>query len=283
MTIRAFKNYFFESLSGEYPAEEIGSFFNILCRDLLGLTRLELALDPQKELEEVNYYTLEAALQRLRKHEPVQYITGETEFYGLSFAVSKDVLIPRPETEELVEWILGNLQKKKKEDLKILDIGTGSGCIAIALAKNLPQAKVYAIDISEGALQLARQNAERNGVPVNFLKADILQLKELPEKYDFIVSNPPYVRELEKEEMQQNVLEFEPELALYVKDEDPLLFYRKISELAENALSPDGSLYFEINQYLGKETEELLKLKNFRTSLKKDIFGVDRMLRGDIS
>lgn len=283
MKIKAFKSYFFGSLAGEYSKEETGSFFNILCQHFLRLSRLELALDPEKELSSEELRKLEATLQRLQEHEPVQYITGETEFYGLQFRVDKNVLIPRPETEELVQWVIEDLQNRNKKNLRILDIGTGSGCIAITLAKNLPQAKVSALDVSEGALDLARENASRNEVQVSFLKADILHLDHLQESYDVIVSNPPYVRELEKKEMQRNVLEFEPELALYVENNDPLLFYRKVAELSRNALLAEGTLYFEINQYLGKETQELLEVKNFRTSLKKDIFGVDRMLKAQLS
>lgn len=278
MKIAAFKNHFFDTLAGEYSAEEVGSFFNILTREILGLSRFDLALDPQREISDGEVQKLKQALERLRQHEPVQYITGTTEFYGMEFYVDSNVLIPRPETEELVEWILQECEEQ--HEIHILDIGTGSGCIAISLAKHLPKAKVSAIDISEEAIKVARKNADHNKVEVNFFQVDILQADELPQNYDIIVSNPPYVRELEKKEMQRNVLEYEPETALYVKDEDPLLFYRKISGLASDNLKKGGKLYLEINQYLGKETEALLAEKNFQTRLKKDIFGVDRMLRG---
>lgn len=278
MKIAAFKNHFFDTLVGEYPAEEVGSFFNILTGEILGLSRLDLALDPQREISDGEVQKLKQALERLRQHEPVQYITGTTEFFGMKFYVDRNVLIPRPETEELVEWILQECEEQ--HEIRILDIGTGSGCIAISLAKHLPKAKVSAIDISEEAIKVARKNADHNKVAVKFFQEDILQANELPEKYDIIVSNPPYVRELEKKEMQRNVLEYEPDTALYVKDEDPLLFYRKISVLASDNLTRGGKLYLEINQYLGKETEALLAEKNFQTRLKKDIFGVDRMLRG---
>ncbi|NJY62203.1 peptide chain release factor N(5)-glutamine methyltransferase [Salinimicrobium sp. CDJ15-81-2] len=278
MKITAFKNHFFETLQDEYPKEETGSFFFILLQEFTGLTRLDLALDPQRELTEAQKQKLEQALDRLQDHEPIQYITGSTEFFGLNFKVDKNVLIPRPETEELVQWVLE--ESDSSVALRVLDIGTGSGCIAISLAKNLPQAKISAIDISEEALNVARENAELNQVSVEFLQKDILNTDPLPQQYDLIISNPPYVRELEKTEMQRNVLEHEPETALYVKDNDPLIFYRKITLLAAKHLNPGGKLYFEINQYLGKETEALLAEKNFQTRLKKDIFGVDRMLRG---
>lgn len=280
MRLSDLKKLFFDTLREIYPKEEIGSFLNILAGAYLQMNRLEMALSPEKELTPDQLEQFKEALERLQQHEPVQYITGKSEFFGLQFAVNKNVLIPRPETEELVEWILNDLQEQKNKDLEILDIGTGSGCIAIALAKNLPQAKVSAMDISPEALKTARDNALKNEVQVEFLAQDILKTEGLPKKYDVIVSNPPYVRELEKEEMQKNVLDFEPASALYVQDADPLLFYEKITELAAGALKPSGTLYFEINQYLGKETEALLRKKDFLTSLKKDIFGVDRMLKG---
>ncbi len=280
MTVAGLKKRFLDKLGQEYPREEIGSFFNILSNAFLGMSRLDMALHPNKELSGDDLQKFEDALSRLQRHEPVQYIAGSTEFFGLPFRVTKDVLIPRPETEELVQWILKDLQKNEQKEIKILDIGTGSGCIAIALAKNLPQAKVSAIDISEKALEIAMENAAINEVQVDFLKKDILSTDVLDRKFDVIVSNPPYVRELEKKDMNRNVLDFEPATALYVKDLDPLIFYEKIAALAVHALKPSGSLFFEINQYLGKETEALLRKKDFLTSLKKDIFGVDRMLKG---
>lgn len=279
MLLKEFRSKFTNELQGEFPKEEIQSFFNILTESFLKMSRLDVALDPEKKLSETQLDQFGDALLRLKKHEPIQYITGETQFFGLNFKVNKSVLIPRPETEDLVLWILDDFNERK-EELKILDIGTGSGCIAVSLAKNLPQAKITAIDISVEAIDAARENAELNQVEIEFKQADILQMTELPEQYDVIVSNPPYVRELEKEDMQRNVLEFEPETALYVKDHDPLLFYEKISELAVNSLKNKGAVYFEINQYLGEETEKILIGKNFRTILKKDIFEVDRMLKG---
>lgn len=280
MLLKEFKTYFIVELEKEYPKEEVQSFFNLLTEAFLKMSRLEVALDPEKELSEAEVSKLKDALQRLQKHEPIQYIIGETEFFGLPFKVNPAVLIPRPETEELVQWIMDDASKKGKRDLNILDIGTGTGCIAISLARNLPDARVSAVDISEGALSTAKENAKLNGVEITFLQKDILNTESLEKKFDVIVSNPPYVRNLEKQDMQRNVLEFEPEKALYVRDEDPLIFYRKISELAKDALHPEGALYFEINQYLGAETEAILKKKNFQTQLKKDIFGVDRMLKG---
>ena len=213
----------------------------------------------------------------MRHFEPIQYILGETEFYGLPFKVTPATLIPRPETEELVDWIIANCNKNPKT---LLDIGTGSGCIAIALAKNLPAVKVSAMDISEEALKVASENAIYNKVTVNFSKKDILGTSTLPQKYDVIISNPPYVRNSEKEMMQKNVLDFEPASALFVEDDNPLLFYSKIAKLAKNYLNPNGFLFFEINEYLSKEVIQLLERESFsEIELKQDFFGKDRMIK----
>lgn len=280
MLLKQLKSDFLLELKDEYPPEEIHSIFFLLTEYFLGFTRLDLALTPDKELSHQELQEFKKALTRLKKNEPVQYITGKTEFFGSTFLVNKNVLVPRPETEELVQWILDDYKYSSKS-IKILDIGTGSGCIAISMAKHLPDAKISAIDISKEALLTARENARHNKVQIEFIQADILQLDNLKE-YDLIVSNPPYVRELEKLQMKKNVLEHEPSLALYVEDEDPLIFYKKITKLAKEGLNAGGNLYFEINQYLGWETELLLKKEGFSTGLKKDIFGNDRMLKGTL-
>lgn len=284
MQIKEFKRHFFSELSNLYPETEIQSFFTILVEFKLHLSRIQLALEHNFELDNDDFEFLQNALFKLKNQIPIQYIVGETAFYGLMFKVDKNVLIPRPETEELVEWIIQNLptgrQAQNSNSLKILDVGTGSGCIAISLAKNLPNADVFALDISEEALNVAINNAAMNQVKVEFILADILKTEKLVTNFDIIVSNPPYVRELEKSQMQQNVLSNEPHLALFVKDENPLLFYDKIAELAKKHLTENGVLYFEINQYLGPETVELLKSKEFKNiELKKDIYGVDRMVK----
>ena len=282
MNIAEFKGRFISILREYYPEWEVSSFFNILSEAYLGMSRLEVAFNPQKELSTTEREKLEDALVRLGAHEPIQYVTGKTEFFGILFRVNRSVLIPRPETEELVEWVLNDLQKSEAKAPRILDIGTGSGCIAIALAKNLPDATVTAVDISEDALTTAKKNAEDNKVKIDFLKLDVLKAKNLPALYDIIVSNPPYVREQEKEAMHYNVLNHEPTGALYVKNEDPLVFYEKITFLAKEALTVGGRLYFEVNQYLGEETKILLMNNYFSASLKKDIFGNDRMLKGKL-
>ncbi len=282
MTLKELKTDFKKSLTGLYPWEEIQSFFNILSESYLNFSRIEIALNPEKEISKEAAEKFQKALFRLKNNEPIQYIIGETEFYGLLFKVNKHTLIPRPETEELVEWIVLDQKPiiRNSQLTTILDIGTGSGCIAISLAKNFPNSKISALDISEEALKIARENAEMNEVEVEFFQTDILNVEILPKQFDIILSNPPYVRELEKKEMQQNVLKFEPDSALFVKDEDSLLFYRAISQLAKTHLKPNGKLFFEINEYLANELIQLLKSEDFQDiEVKKDIFGKYRMLK----
>lgn len=278
MLVQELKKHFFLELSNLYPKTEIHSFFHLLIEFKLNLTRVELALQPTLKFSEYDLKYFQKALIYLKKQIPIQYIIGETEFYELTFNVNQNVLIPRPETEELVDWIIKG--HKTKKNIKILDIGTGSGCIAISLAKNLPNAEVFAIDISSEAIKIAEINSELNCTNVYFTEANILKIKELPHDFDIIVSNPPYVRELEKEQMQENVLANEPHIALFVKNENPLLFYNKISDLAKSHLTKNGNLYFEINQYLGMETVNLLESKGFKNiKLKKDMYEVDRMVK----
>lgn len=278
MKISKLKIEFQNALSRLYPSEEVQSFFNILSEKYLNLSRIEIALNPERTISATEAEKFQKAILRLQNYEPIQYIIGETEFYGLPFKVNKHTLIPRPETEELVEWILSGFPPSGARG--ILDIGTGTGCIAISLAKNLSNAKVSALDISEEALKIAQENAEMNKVKIDFFQKDILAAETLPKKYDVIVSNPPYVRELEKKQMQQNVLKHEPESALYVSNEDPLLFYRAISRLAKKHLNPEGKLFFEINEYLADELTALLEGEGFKNiQVKKDIFGKDRMIK----
>ena len=249
----------------------------------LKLQRIDTVLNPDFLIDTATVVVLKIILKRLQKEEPIQYILGKTEFYGLPFLVDKNTLIPRPETEELVEWILSEIQKiqggNQKTPLAILDIGTGTGCIPITLAKNTVNTVITAIDISAAALRVAKKNAVLNSVPINFIMQDILKTTQLPQKYNLIVSNPPYVRELEKVEISANVLENEPHLALFVANKNPLVFYDKIADLAKQQLNENGMLFFEINQYLGKETVKMLEEKGFQNiQLKKDLSGNDRML-----
>ncbi|WP_347375113.1 peptide chain release factor N(5)-glutamine methyltransferase [Aequorivita sp. Q41] len=282
MTLKELKAHFTNSLSDLYPSEEIQSFFTILSENYLQLSRIEIALNPAKEISLETKTIFQKALLQLLNNEPIQYILGETEFYGLPFKVNKHTLIPRPETEELVEWILSEVKNIQgiEGEFNILDIGTGSGCIAISLAKNLPTSIVSAIDFSKEALKVACQNANDNQVEVHFFQADILKTAQLPKQYDLIVSNPPYVREMEKKMMQQNVLKYEPDSALFVSDADPLLFYRVISQLAKKHLKPNGNLFFEINEYLSEELRVFLKEEGFQNiEVKKDIFRKNRMIK----
>uniref|UniRef100_UPI00404B37F3 peptide chain release factor N(5)-glutamine methyltransferase n=1 Tax=Gelidibacter sp. TaxID=2018083 RepID=UPI00404B37F3 len=287
MKIKELHNKFHQELDVIYGDNEVQNFFYLLTEFHLKLKRIDITLQPDFELtSEVLEYFL-GAISRLKTYEPIQYIIGETEFYGLPFKVNSHTLIPRPETEELVELVINNVKLKSTRPLSILDIGTGTGCIAISLAKHIVNAQVFAVDVSNDALKVAKENAVLNAVNVEFLKADILnwqsesRLQEL--KFDIIVSNPPYVRHLEKAEMKANVLQHEPHLALFVDDANPLQFYRAITEFASQKLQPNGQLYFEINQYLGDEMLQLLKSFHFKNiELLTDIFGNHRMMKADV-
>ena len=293
MLLKQYKSHFFNSLKNSQDEQEIESFFFILTEYLHNLKRVDVALNPNFELSDEEVEKWNTILAQLQQEKPIQYITGEAWFYGLKFEVNENTLIPRPETEELVEWILNSSITQHPSPNTILDIGTGTGCIPITLKANLPQANVSAIDVSEKALEVAKRNAELNKVEINFIQANILEVEDLsqlpssiihhPSSFNIIVSNPPYVRNLEKQEIKKNVLDYEPHLALFVEDADALLFYRKIAQLAIKNLTPNGLLFFEINQYLGRETVELLQNLGFKNiELKKDIYGNDRMVKCSI-
>ena len=283
MTLQDFKEKFYSTLSRLYPKTEIDSFFFLLIEQYLSFQRIDSILKADFKISNDQINLLEQATDRLQQEEPIQYILENTFFYGLPFIVNASVLIPRPETEELVEWILSSVlesQKEKKKKLTILEIGTGSGCISIALKKHLPKATVVAIDVSEKALKIAQENSRINQVDIQFILQDVLKPFELSQQFDIIVSNPPYVREIEKKTIKNNVLQNEPHIALFVEDHKPLLFYDKISDLAKKYGNTDGYLFFEINQYLGHETTSLLKNKGLSNiELKKDFQGNDRMIR----
>ena len=284
MNLKDVQSTFHKALDHLYEKEEVDSFFFMLIEAYYKVSRLQLAMEPQLSVE--NYEAILDALELLKKHQPIQYILGVTEFYGLPLKVNEHTLIPRPETEELVAWVLNHQPITINHQLRILDVGTGSGCIAISLAKNLPNAEIYALDVSGEAIKIAKQNAKLNNVHVEFIEADILNsetwnsdFKDL--NFDIIVSNPPYVREQEKQYMKLNVLDNEPHLALFVKDEDPLLFYKAITQFAIDKLSKNGRLYFEINEYLGNDMIQLLVKNQFSNiELKQDMFKKDRMIKG---
>jgi release factor glutamine methyltransferase len=284
LTTGKFRNHFINLLEDLYPIEELKSFFYLLAEKYLNLSRINIALQLNNELTPEEQSRFYQAVDRLRNHEPIQYILGETEFFGMPIIVNKQVLIPRPETEELVSWIIDDVDKK---ETTILDIGTGSGCIAISLAKKLKSAVVSAIDISNKAIEVAKKNALINNVNVEFSRVDVLNFEDKlvlqdkwKSKFDIIVSNPPYVRMQEKKLMQLNVIDHEPDIALFVEDDNPLLFYRRISELSRQYLKHNGTLYLEINEYLGEEMEKMLNEAGFKhVDLKKDMFGKNRMIK----
>ncbi len=341
MKLKSIKKIFHNQLDTIYGKEEVNSFFFMLTEFYFDFKRIQLALQPGFTISKTEEKQLQTALTALKNEKPIQYIIGETEFYGLPFKVNKQVLIPRPETEELVSLIVQSLKFKvqsestlnfKPETLNILDIGTGSGCIAIALAKNLPNSKVHALDVSEEALKVAKENAKLNNVEIEFIEADVLELEagrwktedgswkmedgrqknELTKnsfplkgkvdfdliksedgkvnnwnlefkdlEFDIIVSNPPYVRNSEKQLMKPNVLQNEPHLALFVEDDDALQFYKAITKFAVHNLSKNGMLFFEINEYLGHDMIALLENNGFKDiELKQDVFGKDRMIKG---
>ncbi|CAN1497859.1 HemK Methylase of polypeptide chain release factors [Flavobacteriaceae bacterium] len=282
--IKEYKAKFIAQLISIYDEMEAESFFYLILENQRQLRRIDLALNIDLVFSKEEILIWNEILEKLQLEIPIQYILGTTHFYGLEFNVNENVLIPRPETEELVEWIISSaVNMPKFKNIKILDIGTGSGCIAISLAKNIPNSEVFAIDISDKALATAKENADLNKVTVAFIQKNILETNDLEQQFDIIVSNPPYVRNLEKAEIKPNVLANEPHLALFVADDDALIFYRKIAELATKNLSAEGKLFFEINQYLGKETLELLEKMNFKNSeLRKDIYGNDRMIACNI-
>lgn len=283
MKIKEYRSYFIQELTPIFDEGEAESFFYLILENKQQLKRIDLALQHDLTFSEDEIKIWNAILEQLKNEIPVQYLLGKTSFYGLDFEVNTNVLIPRPETEELVDWIIkSNQVDQNSKGLKILDIGTGSGCIAISLANHIPNAQVFAIDVSENALDTAQKNAESIKVEVTFTNKNILETVDLEQQYDIIVSNPPYVRNLEKEEIKKNVLDNEPHLALFVEDDDALIFYRKIAELAQKNLSENGQLFFEINQYLGQEMINLLEEMNFKNiELRKDIYGNDRMIRSE--
>ena len=255
---------------------------------MVGMSRLDYIIGKNRVVNSNDAQKIGEILNRLATQEPIQYILGYTEFYGLPFKVSPDVLVPRQETEELVDLIIKTQLKAANQDLSILDIGTGSGCIAVALSKFMPNSKVYALDVSKPAIEMAEYNAALNDVDVTFLTYDVLSSKaphfseadRTFNDFDIIVSNPPYVRELEVSEMKLNVLNYEPKLALFVPDDDALVFYKAIAELAKQYLKKGGWLFFEINQYLGSEMRALLKNYGFKNiDLLNDINGNQRMLK----
>jgi release factor glutamine methyltransferase len=268
-------------LQHKYPENEIEAFIRLMFEEILNVPFTKLISEENQKISQEDLVNLEKVISRLKNEEPIQYIIGHTEFYGLKIRVSPAVLIPRPETEELVDWIIRKTRPKKQPC--ILDLGTGSGCIALALAKNIHASNVYAIDKSKKALETGINNALENNLQITFIQGDILS--EIPElsnlKFDIIVSNPPYVCESEKAMMNKNVTAFEPEIALFVKDHHPLIFYERICEWSKTRLKEGGCLFVEINEKFGKEVMALFSENNLKEiEIRNDINGKERFVFG---
>ncbi len=270
-------NELFNQVRLDETRDEICSIIYLLLENKFGLTKVEVMTG--KEIEPVKLDYFKDIIQRINRHEPIQYVLGKAEFYGRGFAVDGSVLIPRPETELLIRAVL----KEKKFSPTILDIGTGSGCIAITLAVEIPSSEVYAIDISEEALTVAQQNSKNHKAKVNFSKFDILANEKLEHRFDIIVSNPPYIAESEKKEMNSNVLDFEPPLALFVTDKDPLVFYKAIARKGKSLLKPGGKIFVEINERFGNELKQHFRNEGYsNVSIEKDINNKDRILMAEL-
>ena len=274
--MRSIANKIHKGLATVYTDGEIKALTRILATEMLGVSQMTFYMKDDITLTAEQTTLLDSAIERLQQHEPIQYILGYSDFCGLRFKVNPATLIPRPETSELVEWIASEANGKEN----ILDIGTGSGCIAVSLANRIPQATVSAWDISTEALAVATENSKANNCAVTFKEVDILAYQPSNEKFDIIVSNPPYIKEVEKEHMEANVLDWEPHTALFVPDNDPLLFYRTIAQKATQMLHPGGKLYFEINRAYSKATCDMLASIGYTDiELRKDFADNDRMIR----
>ena len=278
--VKDIRKYYCELLCSLYEKDEANAMILILFKYYFNIDRVRMVLEPDLRLSESEMLKIHFAVKDLLRNKPIQYVTGETEFCDLKFKVNENVLIPRPETAEMISKIVNSQHSIVNNHCSIIDIGTGSGCIAISLAKMISNSNVYALDISEEALKIAKENAFNNNVNVSFIHDDILNLKNnIETKFDIIVSNPPYVRELEKAEMHNNVLGWEPHKALFVSDNDPLIFYRNILEFAKTHLKDNGEVWFEINEYLGKEMIDLCHELGFSdVKIYKDFRDRDRVM-----
>ncbi len=277
MTIKQAYQQFCTEIQKVYPLRETLSMARIVFEDEFGVTNFERV----STLEKAQMDRLSEISDRLLKQEPLQYILGQADFYGLKFMVNENVLIPRPETEELVYWILEDLKVSPlTAPIRLLDIGTGSGCIAITLKKKAPDLSVDALDYSKKALEVAKVNAAKNEVFLNFIEADILKKEDwIAKQYSIIISNPPYIPNSEKDLMPLNVKEFEPGMALFVADDDPLIFYRTVTQFAKQNLAKNGKLFFEMNEFNAAKVHQILEQEGFgNIEIKKDLSGKDRMI-----
>lgn len=274
-------NYIKQAINGQYPDTEASAIAKAILTDVFQLSTTDLYASKDMNFSTNQAEKLEVIINRLRANEPLQYILGNCYFCGLDFHVEPGVLIPRPETAELVEWIISD-RKSSDSPIRILDIGTGSGCISISLAKNLPQSEVHTWDISEDAIRIASGNAALLDANVRFRQTDVLGQVPTNTMMNVIVSNPPYITEAERTNMDANVTDWEPDTALFVPDNAPLLFYERITDIGKQILTPDGTLYFEINQRFGTETVDMLRKKGYRNvELRKDLSGNDRMIKAE--
>ena len=276
---------FIRELKTVYEEREAETISDWVFENVTGMKRWERRANQNKEIKNSEHQQLQKYLTELLQHKPVQYVLNEAWFYKMKFFVNEDVLIPRPETEELVEWIVnefeaGNANSSKTRN--ILDIGSGSGCISICLKKELPGANLFAIDISEKALAVAQKNARDLNAPVDFLQIDILDENKWNTlfQYDIIVCNPPYIPLKEKDSLGRNVIDFEPAVALFVDDDNPFIFYQKIAKFSKNHLRANGRIYFEVHELQAEDIKGILENEGFTATIKKDIYGKDRMVRG---
>lgn len=281
MSLNDIKQTLKKQLADQYESIELNPILSILTEHITGWDQLQQVLNKETELNETQILAFEKAAAELKAGKPIQYVIGKAWFMGEAYSVNEHVLIPRPETEELVDWIL-EYAEIKGTSLRILDIGTGSGCIAIALKKALPNSNVSAIDISTNALKVAAENASILNAAIEFAPLDILNTAFLPDQYDVIVSNPPYIPMHEMENMEMQVTSQEPNIALFVPDEDPLVFYKAIARLAKLHLKPNGQLFFEIHFDQGEAMVNLLDEMHFHAELREDLFGKDRMIRASL-
>ena len=281
MSLQDTKQAMKHQLSNVYDALELNSIVNILIEEVTGWDALHQNIHKNDALEQSHTDQLTQYVEKLLTGKPLQYIIGKAWFMGKAFMVNEAVLIPRPETEELVEWIVEYAQIINKP-LSILDIGTGSGCIPISLKQAIPNASITAIDISKEALAVAQQNATAHNTNIEWIELDILQTKHLKDQYDIIVSNPPYIPLREKPNMQSQVIDHEPAIALFVPDQYPLIFYSKIAHIGKSALKPNGQLFFEIHYDQGEAIMALLNEMGYHAELRQDIYGKDRMVRASL-
>ena len=277
MNLAQLKEQYIQELKDLYETREIESLFEMVIEEILQLHRMEISFKKKEPIEEDDENECILILEALKTKQPIQHILGHAWFCGRKFKVNQDVLIPRPETEELVHWIIQSVNKTNQ--IELLDIGTGSGCIPISLQLALPNASINAIDISTKSLSIAKENAILHSSKIQFDQMDILATELLDKNYDVIVSNPPYIPEKEKSAMHGNVLEYEPHLALFVPDEDPLVFYRKITLLASKHLHQNGLLFFEIHYDQAGALQKIIRSLGFEVEIRKDIYGQDRMIK----